>query len=104
MLVILTWATFFIPPKAVPARVTLIVTNLLSTLVILQTANSQLNKLDYRTCLDYFVAINVAFILFAMAEFITVLTIQEKKNKVRKIVHLKEVFVLERFLEMLKSK
>ena len=82
LLVALTWASFFIPLRAVPARVTLITTNLLSTLVILQTANRELNKLEYRTCLDYFFTINIAFILSAMIEFIIVLQIHEKQHEV----------------------
>ena len=44
LLVAVTWTTFFIPPKVYPARVTLIVVNLLASNVIFQSVSDRVAK------------------------------------------------------------
>ncbi|XP_057311754.1 glutamate-gated chloride channel-like isoform X1 [Hydractinia symbiolongicarpus] len=87
LLVAMTYASFFIPPGAIPGRISLIVTNLLSTMLIFQNSTLELNKLDYRTYLDYFFLVDILFILSTMAEYICILFLKEynmKRSKARK--------------------
>ena len=50
-LVVLTWSTFWLPPTAFPARVTLIVTNFLSSVFVYQSESLQITKVGiFVTC------------------------------------------------------
>eukprot|EP00112_Aurelia_sp_Birch-Aquarium-sp1_P002757 Seg1305.7 transcript_id=Seg1305.7/GoldUCD/mRNA.D3Y31 product="Glycine receptor subunit alpha-3" protein_id=Seg1305.7/GoldUCD/D3Y31 len=84
-LVMLTWATFFIPHKSVPARVTLIVTNFLATVFVTQSATSQVASVDYTTALEVYLVTNVVFISITLIEYLFVLNLPNRKwSKKRK--------------------
>ena len=80
LLVVLTWSTFWIPDKAVPARITLIVTNFLSTAFILQSASSKIPKVPYTTPLEVYLFTNVLFIIAVLGEYLLVLNFCSKKE------------------------
>ena len=81
MLVMLSFTTFFIPPSAVPARVTLIVTNFLSTMFIFGSTASLIPKKPYITAMEIYSLINIVFIILVMVEYIVVLKFKALKNK-----------------------
>ena len=74
LLVALSWCTFWIPPSAVPARVTLIVTNFLSSLFIFESAAASIPKVPYQTAMEMFNLTNTSCIIFGMVEYIMVLS------------------------------
>lgn len=82
LLVLLTWATFWIPAKAVPARVTLIVTNFLSTIFVMQQEIGKIVRVDYTTAVQVLLVTNLFFVLLAMVEYLVVLNIEDT-TKVR---------------------
>lgn len=73
LIVILSWSTFWIPPSAVPARVTLIVTNFLTSMLVFSSAGSLIPEVSYHTAIELFVLINSILIFLAMFEYIIVL-------------------------------
>ncbi|XP_065064948.1 gamma-aminobutyric acid receptor subunit rho-1-like [Rhopilema esculentum] len=75
-LVLLTWATFYLPKSAVPARVTLIVTNFLATVFIMQSTASQISDVEYTTAVGVYLLNNVIFITLALFELLLVLNIR----------------------------
>ena len=81
LLVILSFTTFFIPPTAVPARVTLIVTNFLSTMFIFGSTSSLIPKEPYITAMEIYSLINIVFIILVMVEYILVLKFKFLKSK-----------------------
>ena len=72
-LVVLTWGTFFLPPTAYPARITLIVTNFLASAFILQGASAEFTKVDYTTAIELFLLVNICFILVTGLLYILVI-------------------------------
>ena len=81
LLVALSFTTFFIPPTAVPARVTLIVTNFLSTMFIFGSTSSLIPKEPYITAMEVYSLINIVFIITVMIEYIFVLKLKAWKAK-----------------------
>jgi len=79
-LVVLTWATFWIPADAVPARVTLIVTNFLSTVFVIQQELGKIIRVDYTTAMQLLLMANLIFVSLAMVEYLIVLNITIKKK------------------------
>ena len=77
-LVVLTWATFWIPPRAVPARVTIIVTNFLSTIFVIQQEVGKIIRVDYITAVQVLLITNLVFILLAMVEYLIVLNVKDR--------------------------
>ncbi|XP_065065175.1 gamma-aminobutyric acid receptor subunit rho-1-like isoform X2 [Rhopilema esculentum] len=86
LLVILTWATFWIPPKAVPARVTLIVTNFLSTIFVIQQEGLKITRVDYTTAIQIFLMTNLVFVMLSMVEYLIVLNTPPKVKKKKKVI------------------
>ena len=85
LLVLLTLASFWIPPKAVPARITLIVINFLAINVILEDIIDNITKLPYRTLLEIFQTLNQVFILIAMIEYVLALRFRDKRVSNEKV-------------------
>lgn len=69
----MTWATFWIPPTSYPARISIIVTNLLSSAFVLQGAGSQITKVPYATALEVYLLANMLFIMLVMVEYVLVI-------------------------------
>ena len=92
LLVVLSFTTFFIPPSAVPARVTLIVTNFLSTMFIFGSTSSLIPKEPYITAMEIYSLINIVFIILVMAEYILVLKLKALKNKKLAVSYVRFVY------------
>ena len=85
ILVVVSWATFWIPPTSYPARVGLTATCFLSTMVLYQTSIT--TAVDYLTAMQVFLVSNLTFIALVLVEFIVTLQTMEKdrKNEITKI-------------------
>ncbi|XP_078354729.1 gamma-aminobutyric acid receptor subunit alpha-2-like isoform X2 [Oculina patagonica] len=73
ILVVLSWCTFFITPTAVPARVSLSITTILTTILLSSSVNSDIPKVSYMKAVDYFMLTSFGFIFAALIEYIIVL-------------------------------
>lgn len=73
VLVILSWCCFWINRSAVPARVTLSITTILTTILLYGSVNSNMPKVSYSKAIDYFLMTSLAFIFMSLLEFILVL-------------------------------
>ena len=73
VLVILSWLGFFITPEAVPARVYLGITTVLSVLVLRNTANNSMPKATYMKAADIFLVTLFGYVFAALTEYIVVL-------------------------------
>ena len=82
LLVILTWGTFWIPATAVPARVTLIVTNFLTTIFVIQQEGLKIIRVEYTTAVQIFLVVNLFFVLLSMVEYLVVLNVRPRRKKV----------------------
>lgn len=93
-LVVLTWATFWIPPKAVPARVTLIVTNFLSTIFVIQQEVGKIIRVDYTTAVQVLLITNLVFVFLAMLEYLVVLNVKDTSKVREKTVYKGQIHML----------
>ncbi|KAK3739846.1 hypothetical protein QZH41_009090 [Actinostola sp. cb2023] len=73
VLVILSWCTFWIHRNAVPARVTLSITTILTTILLTGTVNASMPKVSYSKAIDYFMMTSLGFIFMSLLEYILVL-------------------------------
>lgn len=71
---------YWVPPSAVPARMTLIVTTLLAIVVILQSVTEQTVKVPYTTPMQLFLIVNVLFIVIAVMETLLVLYLKNRNH------------------------
>nr|XP_027234819.1 glycine receptor subunit alpha-1-like [Penaeus vannamei] len=94
LIVIMSWISFWIRPEAVPARVTLGVTSLLT--LSTQHANSQkaLPPVSYIKAIDVFMSSCTVFVFFSLMEYALVNVVlgdvpeEHKKTRPRTLVHL----------------
>jgi len=84
-LVVLTWATFYIPSTSIPARITLIVTNFLATVFITQSTSSNIADVEYTTAVGLYLLANVVFITLTLLILLLVLNLPDKDIKLFKI-------------------
>lgn len=75
VLMMFNFGSYWLPPSAVPARITLIVTTVLTNVVILQSATEQTVKVKYVTPMQLFLIVNILFILISIIEYVLVLNI-----------------------------
>lgn len=73
VLVVLSWCCFFISPSAVPARVALSITTILTSILLKGNVNRDMPKVSYMKAVDYFLLTSFGFIFAALIEFIVVL-------------------------------
>lgn len=73
VLVVLSWCCFFISPSAVPARVALSITTILTSILLKGNVNRDMPKVSYMKAVDYFLLTSFGFIFAALIEFIIVL-------------------------------
>ncbi|KXJ20118.1 gamma-aminobutyric acid receptor subunit rho-1 [Exaiptasia diaphana] len=81
ILVILSWCTFWIHRNAVPARVTLSITTILSTILLTSTVNASMPKVSYSKALDYYLMTSLGFIFMTLLEYVIVLNIHPNLRK-----------------------
>lgn len=69
MLVIVSWVSFWLDKEAVPARVSLGVTTLLTMATQSSGINSKLPPVSYTKAIDVWIGVNLTFIFGALLEF-----------------------------------
>ncbi|TKR77242.1 hypothetical protein L596_018252 [Steinernema carpocapsae] len=85
MLVIVSWVSFWLDPTAVPGRVTLGVTTLLTMTTKSSGVNAKLPPVSYTKAIDVWIGICMAFIFGALLEFalVTFLLGEDTEKKKR---------------------
>ena len=83
LLVCLTWASFWLPTSSFPARVTLVVTSFLASIVLYQGSTLHAHQM---TVMQVFLFGNIAFILLTLLEFLLAVTADKKREKKSKQV------------------
>lgn len=73
LIVIMSMLTFWIPPDAVPARITLGVTSLLT--IITKQYQASLPNVSYIVALNIWLSCCIAFVFFSLLEFATVIAL-----------------------------
>ncbi|KAG8180143.1 hypothetical protein JTE90_023352, partial [Oedothorax gibbosus] len=68
-IVVVSWIGFYIPPTAVPARVTLGITTLLTLLTTANFVRANLPPIAYVTAMDVWVGACIVFVLFSLLLF-----------------------------------
>ncbi|XP_033112942.1 gamma-aminobutyric acid receptor subunit beta-like [Anneissia japonica] len=69
MIVILSWVSFWINPAAVPARVALGITTVLTMTTLMSGVNNSLPKLSYVKAIDYYLVFCYLMVFSALLEF-----------------------------------
>lgn len=72
-IVALSWVSFWIDPEAIPARVGLSITTVLTISYMLGSVNSNLPRVSYLKAIDYFLLMSFGFIFFTLVEYVFVL-------------------------------
>lgn len=69
MLVIVSWVSFWLDPNAIPARVSLGVTTLLTMATQISGINASLPPVSYIKAIDVWTGVCLAFVFGALLEF-----------------------------------
>ena len=77
-LVFLSWLSFWIDRHAVPARVSLVITCILSTMFLFGSVNNSLPRISYLKAVDYYLISSLTFIVCCMVEYVCVLNFTDK--------------------------
>lgn len=72
-LVILSWCCFWINRRAVPARVSLGITTILTSIVLSGSMNQEMPQVSYIKAQDYFLLVSFGFIFVSFLEYMIVL-------------------------------
>lgn len=72
-IVALSWVSFWIDPGAIPARVGLSITTVLTICYMLGSVNSNLPRVSYLKAIDYFLLMSFGFIFLTLVEYVFVL-------------------------------
>ena len=68
-----TWASFWITPAAVPARSAICVTTILTLITMLGIVNVNMPKVSYIKALDLYLFVSFIFVALSLLEYILVL-------------------------------
>jgi len=79
-LVFLSWLSFWVDRHAVPARISLVITCILSTMFLFESINSSLPRISYLKAVDYYLITSFAFIVSCMVEYVCVLNFPDKAS------------------------
>ncbi|XP_032223523.2 gamma-aminobutyric acid receptor subunit beta-like isoform X2 [Nematostella vectensis] len=82
LIVSLSWLSFWISKEAVPARVTLGVTTILTIVTLIGSFRFQFPKVSYIKAIDWFFIVSFVFVFGAQIEFIAVLLHSVYKQQV----------------------
>lgn len=72
LIVVLSWLSFWISKDAVPARVALVVTTVLTIVTLMGSFRSSVPKVSYVKALDVFFIISLLFVFGAVLEYVIV--------------------------------
>ncbi|KAJ7356375.1 hypothetical protein OS493_025484 [Desmophyllum pertusum] len=79
-LVFLSWLSFWVDRHAVPARISLVITCILSTMFLFESINSSLPRISYLKAVDYYLITSFVFIASCMVEFVCVLNFRDRAS------------------------
>ncbi|PSN48891.1 hypothetical protein C0J52_09672 [Blattella germanica] len=91
LIVCCSWVSFWIDPDAVPARVTLGVTTVLSMTTMGFGGRAQMPRVSYATALDSFVIICFSFVFAVIIEYAAINFIDKVRDDLKKILQDKGV-------------
>ena len=80
LLMILNFSSYWIPDEAVPARITMIVTTFLTITFNLQAATDSTVKISYINPMQWFLGVNILFIVASVVQYMILLTLKNKKR------------------------
>ena len=83
LIVIMSMLTFWIPPDAVPARITLGVTSLLT--IITKQYQATLPNVSYIVALNIWLSCCIGFVFFSLLEFAAVIALSGRGRNLRNI-------------------
>lgn len=83
-IVAVTWASFWITPKAVPARTAICVTTILTLITMLGIVNANMPRVSYIKALDQYLFVSFLFVLMSLLEYILVLNIQSTFSGIKR--------------------
>ncbi|XP_035671949.1 gamma-aminobutyric acid receptor subunit beta-3-like [Branchiostoma floridae] len=95
LLVVLSWVSFWINPEAVPARVALGITTVLTMTTLMSGAQAQMPKISYIKAIDVYLVMCFLFTFFALVEYAAVNFVSSKMALKRKKQENKDVEKLE---------
>lgn len=81
LIVLMSMLTFWIPRQAVPARITLGVTSLLT--IITKQYQSSMPNVSYIVALNIWLSSCVAFVFCSLLEYAIVITLEKNVTKIR---------------------
>uniref|UniRef100_A0A7M5WYB6 Uncharacterized protein n=2 Tax=Clytia hemisphaerica TaxID=252671 RepID=A0A7M5WYB6_9CNID len=79
LLVSLTWASFWLPTSSIPARVALVVTSFLASIVLYQGSTLHV---DQMSIMQIYLLGNIAFTGLTLIEFLLAINAERKENRV----------------------
>ncbi|GLH14019.1 Gamma-aminobutyric-acid receptor alpha-2 subunit precursor, putative, partial [Gryllus bimaculatus] len=91
LIVCCSWVSFWIDPDAVPARVTLGVTTVLSMTTMGFGGRAQMPKVSYATALDWFVILCFSFVFAVMVEYAVINFIDKATGDIKRVLEEKGV-------------
>ena len=80
LIVILSWVSFWLPPEAVPARIALGVTTVLTMVTQLAGSRDMAPKVSYPKALDVWMAVNMVFVFLALIEYAFVSVFKQRAS------------------------
>lgn len=78
-IVLLSWLGFWINRNAVPARVSLTITCILTSMLLFSSVNSSLPRISYLKSVDYYLITSFGFIVASTIEYALVLNVLDSK-------------------------
>ena len=86
LIVMVSWASFWIHEEAVPARAAICVTTILTIITMLGVVNVNMPKVSYVKAVDFYLFISFLMVFLSLLEYIVVLNFQMfcKKRRDRK--------------------
>ena len=88
LIVMVTWASFWITPTAAPARTAICVTTILTLITMLGIVNANMPKVSYIKALDLYLFVAFIFVLLSLLEYILVLNLNVNYGGINKFVSL----------------
>ena len=86
-LVMLAGFSFWVDPRATPARVALSLTTLLTTATVWSSVNARMPKVSYVKAIDIYFLVSFGFVFSTLLQYILLLTLKHQTHlrKLRKI-------------------
>ena len=76
LIVMVSWASFWIHEEAVPARAAICVTTILTIITMLGVVNVNMPKVSYVKAVDFYLFISFLMVFLSLVEYIVVLNLE----------------------------